>query len=78
MMHRIDNLHRVEACLGIPVTNWVGKPLMLNRIGYGRVSGKDGGISSLAPAAAELRYAVALGIGPLVMKDLFLPHSYSP
>ena len=39
---------------------------MLNVIGYRRISGKDGGTNSLAPAVAEIRYAVALGIGILV------------
>ena len=40
---------------------------MLNGIGYNRVSGKDSGANSLTPAAAEIRYVVALGIGSLVM-----------
>ena len=65
--HQIDKLYKVEACFGIKVTAWVGKPLMLNIIGYGRVSGKDGGANSLAPDAEEIRYVVALGLGPLVM-----------
>ena len=40
---------------------------MLNGIVYGRVSGKYGGANSLDPAAAEIRYAFAIGIGTLVM-----------
>ena len=50
--HRIDKLHKVEACFGIPVTAWVEKPLMINGIGYIRVSGKDGVANSLDPYAA--------------------------
>ena len=50
--HRIDKLHKVEACFGIPVTSWSGNPLMLNRIGYVRVDGKYGGANSLTPAEA--------------------------
>ena len=65
--HRIDKLHKVEACFGIPLNAWVGNPLMINIIGYRRVSGKDGGDNSLDPASVEIRYAVALGPGPLVM-----------
>ena len=51
---------------------------MLNGIIYGRVSGKDGAVNSLSPDLEELRYAVALGLVPLVMKDPCLPHYYSP
>ena len=40
---------------------------MLNGIGYVKVSGKDGGTNSLAPAAAGIRYTVALGRGPLLL-----------
>ena len=65
--HRIDNLQKVEACFGIPVTAWVGNPLMLNRVGYMRVSGKYGGTNTLAPYVAEIRYAVTLGLGTLLM-----------
>ena len=67
--HQIYKLHKVEACFEIPVTAWVGNPLMLNGIGYGRVRGKYGGDNSLAPAVAEIRYAVTvvLGLGPLVI-----------
>ena len=72
--HQIDKLHKVEACFFIPVTAWVGNPLMLNIIVYGRVSGKDGAVNSLSPDLEELRYAVALGLVPLVMKDPCLPH----
>ena len=43
MTHLIDKLHKVEACFGIPVTYWVGNPLILNGIEYGRLSGKYGG-----------------------------------
>ena len=50
--HIIDKLHKVEACFGISVTAWVVNPLILNGIGHGRVSGKDGVANSLAPAAA--------------------------
>ena len=65
--HRIDKLHKVEACFGIPVTDWLVNLLILYGILYARVSGKDGGANSLSPVAAEIRYAVALGLGPLVM-----------
>ena len=65
--YRTYKLHKVEACFGIPVTAWVVNPLMLNGIGYGRVSGKYGGANSSDTASAEIRYAVALGPGPLVM-----------
>ena len=75
---RIDKLHKVEAFSGIPVTAWVGNPLLINGIGYRRVSGKDGGANSLDPAAAEIRYAVTLGLRTLVIYDPCLPHSYSP
>ena len=64
--HLIGKLHKVGDCFVIPVTAWVGNSLMLSRIGYVRVGGKDGGSNSLAPAVAEIRYAVALGIGLLV------------
>ena len=57
----------MEACFGIPVTAWVGNLFILNIIVYGRVIGKYDGANSLAPDAAEIRYVVALGIGPLVM-----------
>ena len=57
----------MEACFRIPVTAWVVNPLILNRIGYGRVSGKYGGAKLLAPDAAEIMYAAALGIEPLVI-----------
>ena len=40
---------------------------MLNGIGYGRVIGKGDGANSLTPAAAEIRYAFLIGLGPLVM-----------
>ena len=65
--HQIDKLHKVEACFGIPVTAWLGKPLMINGIGHGRVSCKDGCTNSLASAAAGIRYTVALGLGTLLM-----------
>ena len=52
---------------GITVTAWARKPLMLNGIGYGRVSGKDGGTNQLAPAASGISYVVALGLGHLLM-----------
>ena len=65
--HRIDKLKKVEACFSIPVTNWAGNPLMLNGIGYVRVSGKDGGANSLSPDAEGIKYVVALGIGPLLL-----------
>ena len=64
---RIYKLQKVEDCFGIPVTAWLVNPLMLNGIGFGMVSGKDGGVNSLAPSAAEIMYTVALGLGPLVM-----------
>ena len=67
VLHRIDKLNKVEACFDIPVTDWVGHPLMLNRIGYGRLSDKVGVANSLDPAAVEIRYAVALGLGPLLI-----------
>ena len=38
--HQIDKLHIVGDCFGIPATACVGNPLMLSRIGYGRISGK--------------------------------------
>ena len=41
--HLIGKLHKVEVSFGIPVTAWVGNSLMLNVIGYGRVSGREGG-----------------------------------
>ena len=50
MTHIIDKLHKVEACFGISVTPWVGNPFLLNGMGHGRVSGKDGGSNSLAPS----------------------------
>ena len=56
MPHRIDKLHKVEACFVIPVTAWLGNPLVLNGIEQGRVSGKYSGDNSLAPSAAETRY----------------------
>ena len=65
--HRIDKIHKVEACFVIPVTAWLGKSLIINGIGYGRVSGKYGGANSLAPASAYIRYAENLGLGPLVI-----------
>ena len=65
--HRIDKIQKVEACFGILVTAWVGNPLMLNGIGYGRVSDKDGGANSLATAALGIRYAVTLGLGPIIV-----------
>ena len=65
--HQIDKLHKVEACFSIPFITWVGNPLILNGIGYRKVSGKDGGTNSLAPAAAKIWYAVTLGLGYLVM-----------
>ena len=65
--HRIDKLHKVEACFGIPVTTWSGKPLTINGIGHGRVSCKDGGTNSLAPSVVGIRYTVAIGIGNLIM-----------
>ena len=65
--HRIDKLYKVEACFGITVTAWVGNPLMINGIVYVRVSGKDGGANSLAPAAVDISYVVTLWLGPLVM-----------
>ena len=40
---------------------------MLNRIGYRRVSGKDVGANSLAPAVAKISYEITLGLGPLVI-----------
>ena len=65
--HQIDKIHKLEACFGIPGTAWSGDPWMINGIVYGRVSGKDGGANSLAPAASGMRYAVALGIGTLLV-----------
>ena len=65
--HRIDKLHKVEDCFGIPVTAWVGNPLMLNGILYGRLSGKDSGTNSLTLDTLNIRYAIALELGPLVM-----------
>ena len=78
MPHRIDKLHKVEACFGIPVTAWSGKPLTINGIGHGRVSGKYGGTNLLDPAEAGIRYMVAIGIGNLIMLYPCLIHSYSP
>ena len=65
--HWTDKLQKVEACFGIPVTAWAGNPLMLNGIGYRRLSGKYGGANSSDTDATEIRYAVALELGPLVM-----------
>ena len=67
MPHRINKLHKLKAYFGIKVTAWVRNPLMLNGIVCGRVSGKYSAVNSLAPAAADIRYAVTLGSGPLVM-----------
>ena len=67
MPHLIGKLHKVGDCFVIPVTAWVGKQLMLNGIGCGRVSGQYGGANSLATSASEIKYAVALRIGNLVM-----------
>ena len=77
VMHQIYKLHKVEACFIIPVTAWSGNPLMLNGIGYVRVSGKNSGSNSLSPTTVGIRYAVALGIGSPLVQDPFLPHSYS-
>ena len=65
--HQFYKLHKVEDFFGIPVTAWVENPWMLNIIGYGRVSGKDGGTNQLAPAASGISYVVALGLGHLLM-----------
>ena len=51
---------------------------MLIGIVYRRLGGKDGGAKSLAPDAADIRYAVVLGIGPLLMLEPCLHHSYIP
>ena len=67
MLHQIEKLHKVEDFLGIPVTTRAGNPLMLNGIGYGRVSVKDSGANSLAHDAVGIRYAVALWLGTLLM-----------
>ena len=40
---------------------------MLNKIGYGRISGKDSGVNSLDTAAEGIRCTVTLDIGPLLM-----------
>ena len=64
--HRIDKLYKVEDCLGVPLTDWLVNPFMLNGIGYVRVIVKDRGANALAPDASDIRYAVALGIGPLL------------
>ena len=65
--HQIDKLHKVEACFSIPLTARPGKPLMINRIGHGRISCKDGGTNSLAPSVVEIKYTVVLGLGTLLM-----------
>ena len=65
--HRIDKIHKVGACLVIPVTTWVVNPVMLNGIGYVRLSGKYICANSSSPNSAEIRYAVSLGLGPLVI-----------
>ena len=36
VLHLIEKLHKVKPRLGIKVTAWVGNPLMLNGIVYGR------------------------------------------
>ena len=65
--HQIDKLHKVDGSFSIPATALVGNPLLINGIGYVRVSGKESGANSLDTAAADIRYALALGRGPLVM-----------
>lgn len=40
---------------------------MINRIGHGRISCKDGGTNSLAPSVVEIKYTVVLGLGTLLM-----------
>ena len=40
---------------------------MINRIGHGRVSCKDGGTNSLAPSVVGINYTVVLGLVTLIM-----------
>ena len=40
---------------------------MINRIGHGRISCKDGGTNLLATSVVEIKYTVVLGLGTLLM-----------
>ena len=65
--HQIDKLQKEEAYFSIPITARSGKPLMRNKIGYRRISCKDGGTNSLAPSVVGKKYTVVIGLGTLLM-----------